>query len=178
MIDIKDSIRTVPNFPIDGIQFRDITGIIENPEAFNKSLIDLTAEIMLFKGNVIVGIESRGFLFGTPLARDLELPFIIARKPGKLPNKTVSKKYQLEYGEAELHLQLLSPIQGKVIIIDDLIATGGTAMACADLIHENWNIPKDDILVLAIIDLPKLGGSAIIKDNGYSVRTLVEFDGE
>ena len=96
MIDIKDSIRTVPNFPIDGIQFRDITGIIENPEAFNKSLIDLTAEIMLFKGNVIVGIESRGFLFGTPLARDLELPFVIARKPGKLPNKTVSKKYQLE----------------------------------------------------------------------------------
>ena len=78
-----------------------------DPESFNKSLIDLTAEIMLFKGDVIVGIESRGFLFGTPLARDLEVPFILARKPGKLPNKTVSKKYQLEYGEAELHLQLL-----------------------------------------------------------------------
>ena len=95
-----------------------------------------------------------------------------------MPNKTVSKKYQLEYGEAELHLQLLSPIQGKVVIVDDLIATGGTALACANLIHENWNIPKEDILILAIIDLPKLGGSAIIKDNGYTVRTLVEFDGE
>lgn len=178
MTDIKNSIRTVPDFPIKGIQFRDITGLVEDPESFNKSLIDLTAEIMLFKGDVIVGIESRGFLFGTPLARDLEVPFILARKPGKLPNKTVSKKYQLEYGEAELHLQLLSPIQGKVVIVDDLIATGGTALACANLIHENWNIPKEDILILAIIDLPKLGGSAIIKDNGYTVRTLVEFDGE
>ena len=178
MIDYKNSIRSVKDFPIEGINFRDITGLLEDPEAFNKCLIDLTAEIMLFKGDVIVGIESRGFLFGTPLARDMEVPFVLARKPGKLPNKTVSKKYQLEYGEAELHLQLLSPIQGKIVIIDDLIATGGTALACANLIHENWNIPKDDILVLAIIDLPKLGGSAIIEDNGYTVKTLVEFDGE
>ena len=82
MTDIKNSIRTVPDFPIKGIQFRDITGLVEDPESFNKSLIDLTAEIMLFKGDVIVGIESRGFLFGTPLARDLEVPFILARKPG------------------------------------------------------------------------------------------------
>ncbi len=178
MIDYKNSIRSVKDFPIEGINFRDITGLLEDPEAFNKCLIDLTAEIMLFKGDVIVGIESRGFLFGTPLARDMEVPFVLARKPGKLPNKTVSRKYQLEYGEAELHLQLLSPIQGKIVIIDDLIATGGTALACANLIHENWNIPKDDILVLAIIDLPKLGGSAIIEDNGYTVKTLVEFDGE
>mgnify|MGYP001292850183 FL=1 len=178
MVDIKNSIRTVPDFPIEGIQFRDITGLLEDTEAFNKCLIDLTAEIMLFKGDVIVGIESRGFLFGTPLARDIEIPFVLARKPGKLPNKTVSKKYDLEYGKAELQIQLLSPINGKVIIIDDLIATGGTALACASLIHENWNIPKEDILILAVIDLPNLGGSAIIQDNGYNVRTLVEFDGE
>ena len=118
MVDIKNSIRTVPDFPIEGIQFRDITGLLEDTEAFNKCLIDLTAEIMLFKGDVIVGIESRGFLFGTPLARDIEVPFVLARKPGKLPNKTVSKQYDLEYGKAELHIQLLSPIQGKVIIIE------------------------------------------------------------
>ena len=178
MVDIKNSIRTVPDFPIEGIQFRDITGLLEDTEAFNKCLIDLTAEIMLFKGDVIVGIESRGFLFGTPLARDIEIPFVLARKPGKLPNKTVSKKYDLEYGKAELQIQLLSPINGKVIIIDDLIATGGTALACANLIHENWNIPKEDILILAVIDLPNLGGSAIIQDNGYNVRTLVEYEGE
>ena len=178
MVNIKNSIRTVPDFPIEGIQFRDITGLLEDTEAFNKCLIDLTAEIMLFKGDVIVGIESRGFLFGTPLARDIEIPFVLARKPGKLPNKSVSKKYDLEYGKAELQIQLLSPINGKVIIIDDLIATGGTALACANLIHENWNIPKEDILILAVIDLPNLGGSAIIQDNGYNVRTLVEFDGE
>ncbi len=175
---IKESIRTVPNFPIDGIQFRDISGLLENAKAFNKCLIDMTAESMMFNAQTIIGIESRGFIFGSPLARDMELPFVMARKPGKLPNKTVSKKFKLEYGEAELHIQEISPILGKVVIIDDLIATGGTALACADLVHENWNIPKENILILAIIDLPNLQGSAIIKQQGYTVKTLIEFEGE
>ena len=102
----------------------------------------------------------------------------MARKPGKLPNKTYSKEFKLEYGETELHIQTISPIKGKVVVIDDLIATGGTALACADLIHENFGIPKEDLLILAVIDLPDLGGSAIIEDNGYNVRTLIEFEGE
>jgi adenine phosphoribosyltransferase len=133
---------------------------------------------MDFTVDTIVAIESRGFVFGSAVARDLEVPFVMARKPGKLPNETVSKEFKLEYGETELHLQKISPIQGRVVVIDDLIATGGTALACADLIHENFDIAKKDILILAVIDLPDLKGSAIIQEQGYNVKTLIEFEGE
>ena len=175
---IKSSIRTVPNFPIEGIQFRDITGILEHPPAMHDTVVSLIKEASSFDVDTIIGIESRGFLFASPIAWDFDLPMVLARKPGKLPNETVSKQYDLEYGTAELHLQKISPIKGKVVIIDDLIATGGTALACADLVHTEWNIPKEDILVLAVIDLPDLGGSKLIEAHGYNVKTLVEFDGE
>jgi adenine phosphoribosyltransferase len=101
--DLKNAIRTVPNFPIPGIQFRDITSLIENPLAFNKALVDLTT--LSFKATKIVGIESRGFVFGAPVARDLDLPFIMARKPGKLPNNTYKKDFDLEYGSTSLEIQ-------------------------------------------------------------------------
>ena len=177
-MNLKDYIRTVPDHPIPGIQFRDITSLVEAPEGFNYTLTQLTKHCMQFNGNTIVGIESRGFVFGAPIARDMDLPFVMARKPGKLPNKTVSKKFKLEYGETELHIQEISPIVSNVVIIDDLIATGGTALACADLIHENWKIPKKNILILGVINLPTLQGSAIIKEQGYNVETLIEFEGE
>ena len=173
-----ESIRTVLDFPIPGIQFRDITGLLEDPKAFKESIIQLTRECMRFKSNTIIGVESRGFIFGAPIAFDLDLPLVLARKPGKLPNATVSKSYTLEYGEAELHIQEISPIMGKIVIIDDLIATGGTALACADLIHENWKIPKKNILILSVIDLPDLNGSKLIREQGYNVKTLIDFEGE
>ena len=175
---MKASIRTVYDFPIPGIQYRDITGLLEDPKSFKEAIIDMTSEAMQFKVQTIIGIESRGFVFGAPIAFDLDLPLVLARKPGKLPNATVSKSYTLEYGEAELHIQEISPIMGKIVIIDDLIATGGTALACADLIHENWKIPKKNILILSVIDLPDLNGSTLIKEHGYNVKTLIEFEGE
>lgn len=175
---MKDKIRTVPDFPVKGIQFRDITSILEQPELFDDTVKNLIALVNNFRTDCVVGIESRGFIFGSPITWDCDIPLILARKPGKLPNETVSKKYKLEYGEAELHIQKLSPIQGNVVVLDDLIATGGTALACADLIHEHWNIPKENILILAVIDLPDLGGSAIIQDRGYNVKSLIEFEGE
>ena len=179
-IDLKDCIRTVPNFPIPGIQFRDITSLIENPSAFNKSLLDLTSLTMSFGATKVVGIESRGFVFGTPIARDLDLPFIMARKPGKLPNPTHKRDFDLEYGSTSLEIQKVTDINeyDKVVIVDDLIATGGTAIACADLVHECFDVPKENILILAVIDLPSLEGSAIIEKHGYSVNTLIEFEGE
>jgi adenine phosphoribosyltransferase len=177
-MDLKQHIRTVLDHPIEGIKFRDITSLTENPKAFHKTLIDITSECMDFTVDTIVAIESRGFVFGSAVARDLEVPFVMARKPGKLPNETVSKEFKLEYGETELHLQKISPIQGRVVVIDDLIATGGTALACADLIHENFDIAKKDILILAVIDLPDLKGSAIIQEQGYNIKTLIEFEGE
>ena len=179
-IDLKDCIRTVPNFPIPGIQFRDITSLIENPKAFNNSLLDLTSLTMSFSATKVVGIESRGFVFGAPIARDLDLPFIMARKPGKLPNPTHKRDFDLEYGSTSLEIQKVTDINehDKVVIVDDLIATGGTAIACADLVHECFDVPKENILILAVIDLPSLEGSAIIEKHGYSVNTLIEFEGE
>ena len=178
-IDLKDHIRTVSGFPKAGIEFRDITSLLENPKAFNKSLSDLTSLSMSFGADKIVGIESRGFVFGAPLARDLELPFIMARKPGKLPGHVYRKDYELEYGTASLNIQCNTDIvpDDKVVIIDDLIATGGTAIACADIIHEHFGVPKENIEVLALIDLPTLKGSAIIQEHGYRVNTLIEFEG-
>jgi len=176
--DLKSAIRTIPDFPKAGIQFRDISSLLENPLAFNKALVDLTS--MAMKANVIVGIESRGFVFGAPVARDLDLPFIMARKPGKLPGQTYSQSYDLEYGSATLHIHCDTSIQDtdNVIIIDDLIATGGTAIACADMIHSNFNVPKENITVLALIDLTDLGGFAKIVEQGYNAGTLIEFEGE
>ena len=179
-MDLKDTIRTVPDFPIEGIQFRDITSMLKRPEAFNKALISLSSTCMSFNATKIVAIESRGFIFGSPIARDMELPLILARKPGKLPNKTYQRNYKLEYGEAELHIQRNSDIKSndKIVIVDDLIATGGTAKALASLIAQCWKVPKENILVLAVIDLPDLGGSAIIKKAGFNVEALIEFEGE
>jgi len=179
-IDLKNCIRTVPDFPIPGIQFRDITSLIENPEAFNKSLVDLSSLTLDFKATKLVGIESRGFIFGAPIARDLDIPFVMARKPGKLPNPTYKRDFDLEYGSTSLEIQKVTEIaeHDKVVIIDDLIATGGTAIACADLVHECFDVPKENILILAVINLPSLEGSAIIKQHGYSVNTLIEFEGE
>lgn len=180
MNDIKKAIRTVPNFPIEGIQFRDITSLLENPSAFNKSLIDLTSLAMSFGANQIVGIESRGFVFGAPLARDLEVPFVMARKPGKLPGQCYTQSYKLEYGEASLSIQCNTPILStdRVVIIDDLIATGGTAIACADILHNAFDVAKENILILAVINLTDLPGFATIVEQGYNVSTLIEFEGE
>lgn len=180
IIDLKNHIRTVSGFPKAGIEFRDITSLIENPKAFNKSLMDLTSLAMSFGADKIIGIESRGFVFGAPLARDLEVPFVMARKPGKLPGSCYTQSYKLEYGESSLCIQCNTPIRDtdKVVIIDDLIATGGTAIACADILHNAFDVAKENILVLALIDLPDLGGSAIIQEHGYNVQTLIEFEGE
>ncbi len=176
--DLKQAIRTVPDFPIPGIQFRDITSLIENPLAFNKALVDLTT--LSFNATKIIGIESRGFVFGAPIARDLDLPFIMARKPGKLPNETYKRDFDLEYGSTSLEIQKNTNIvsDDKVVIIDDLIATGGTALACANLVHENFGVPKDNITVLAIIDLTDLGGFVKITDQGYNAGALIEYKGE
>lgn len=179
MSNLKDYIRTVPDFPIPGIQFRDITSLIEDPAGLNKAIIGLLHEASKFKSTVVVGIESRGFVFGAPIAWDLGTPFVMARKPGKLPNNTFKKQFDLEYGSTSLEIQTNTEISSsdKVVIVDDLIATGGTAIACADLIHENWNVPKENILIIAVIDLPDLKGSNLIQEQGYGVSTLVEFEG-
>lgn len=181
MINLKKYIRTVPDFPKPGIQFRDITSLIESPEAFEETINCFVDKVVGVKATKIVGIDSRGFIFGAPISYELDIPLILARKPGKLPCDTFKRDYELEYGSTSLEIQKASNIKAedRVIIIDDLIATGGTIHACADLVHKEFNVPKANILLLAVIDLPDLKGSNLIRDNDYCVDTLIEFhDGE
>ena len=176
-LDLKKFIRTVENFPIDGIVFRDITSLIETPEAFVKTCDELTRITKQFEANIVASIESRGFIFAGTIARDLSLPFVLARKPGKLPNETYIKSFDLEYGSTSIEIQKNTKIKSnqKVVIVDDLVATGGTAIACAELLTENFNVKNEDILILCIIDLTDLGGSNLIREKGYSIKTIVNY---
>lgn len=175
---LKDSIRTVPDFPSAGVQFKDITSILESATAFNECMNSLANVAIDFHATTIVGIDSRGFIFGACLAYDLAVPLVLARKPDKLPNPSYKRDYSLEYGNASLEIQRCSEITSgdRVIIIDDLIATGGTAIACASMVHEDFSVPKENIMVLSVIDLPYLHGSNKLLEHGYNVKSLVEFN--
>ena len=177
-LDLKKFNRTVNDFPIDGIVFRDITSLIETPEAFIKTCDELTKITKEFNAEIVASIESRGFIFAGTIARDLSLPFVLARKPGKLPNETFQKSFNLEYGSTSIEIQKNTNIMKgqKIVIVDDLVATGGTAIACAELLTENFNVSNQDILILSIIDLTELGGSKLIKEKGFSIKTLVDYD--
>ncbi len=174
---LKEYIRTVDDFPINGIKFRDITSLIETPDAFVKTCNAMDELTKAFNPSVVVSIESRGFIFAGSISKDLALPFVLARKPGKLPNESYSKEFDLEYGRTSIEIQKNTSITSndRVVIIDDLVATGGTAIACAELLTENFGVLNENILVLAVIDLPDLGGSKLIADQGYSVETLVGY---
>ena len=176
-LNLKQYIRTVDNFPIDGIEFKDITSLIETPKAFVKTCDELTRITKEFGADLVASIESRGFIFAGTMARDLHLPFVLARKPGKLPNETFQKSFDLEYGSTSIEIQKNTKVGSnqKIVIVDDLVATGGTAIACAELFTENFDVKNSDILILGIIDLTDLGGSLLIKEKGYAVETLIDY---
>lgn len=132
--ELTTTIRTVPDFPKPGIMFKDITPLMENPELSKRIVAEMKKQLEILKPDCIIGVESRGFLYGLPLAMELNIPFITVRKKGKLPYKTVTYKYDLEYGSAEVEMHIDSIKPGwKVIVHDDLLATGGTATAAAEL---------------------------------------------
>ena len=175
MVNIKKSIRTIPNFPIEGIMFRDVTTLYSNPNAM-KDVINLTKKYWKDKDiTLIAGIEARGFITGSILADHLNLPFIPIRKKGKLPHDTISQEYNLEYGKAtlEVHVDAINK-NDNVLIVDDLIATGGTALASIKLIKK---LGANIIGCTFIIDLPSLEGRKKIEAMGIQVQTLCSFDG-
>ena len=176
-LNLKKHIREVKDFPIQGINFRDITSLIENPEAFQTACKELIEVSKNFNASVIASIESRGFIFAGSISFELGLPFVLARKPGKLPNETFKKDFDLEYGSTSIEIQKNTTFKSsdRVVIVDDLVATGGTAIACAELLTENFKIKKSNILILGVIDLPKLGGSDLIVKEGYNIQTLVSY---
>jgi adenine phosphoribosyltransferase len=173
-MELKNYIATVENFPKEGIMFRDVTPLIADGEAFNYTT-DLFADFCYKKGvTKIVGPEARGFIFGCPVADKLKVGFIPVRKPGKLPRKTISEKYDLEYGSNVLAIHEDALTAGdKVVIVDDLLATGGTALATAHLCEKAG---AEVVGFCFVIDLVDLKGRELLKD--YEVYSLLEYEGE
>lgn len=173
---LKDAIYTIENYPCEGVMFRDVTGILDNAEAFALT-IDLLVENFKDKGfTKVVGTEARGFLFGAPLALALGLAFVPVRKPGKLPRATISENYELEYGQdtLEIHLDALDE-NDNVLIIDDLLATGGTIEATTKLIRR---LGAKTTAAGFVISLPDLGGETRLASLGLSVSSLLKYAGE
>ncbi len=175
---IKSKIRTVPNYPKKGIMFRDITTLIKDPVGFRLVIDTLTQRYLHadFKFDTVVGIESRGFIIGSVLAYTLGKGFIPIRKKGKLPAEVVSQEYDLEYGtdRIEIHRDALKKGE-KVLLIDDLLATGGTALAAAALVEK---LGAKVVEMAFIVDLPDVGGKKKLKKKGYKVFALTEFEGD
>jgi adenine phosphoribosyltransferase len=168
---MKQIIRDVPDFPMDGVLFRDITPILQNPRAFNEVVCSIVECVKSMKPDVIVGIESRGFILGAPVALELGLGFIPVRKKGKLPWETVQAEYDLEYGTniVEIHKDAIESGM-KVAVVDDLLATGGTAKASAQLVEELGGIVSG---MSFIIELEFLKGRKVL--DGYEVCSLVRY---
>lgn len=173
-MDLRERIRSVPGWPIDPVTFRDITTLLQDPEAFQWTCDQFYQRYKAMDLQKVVGIDARGFLFGAVLAYQLGVGFTPVRKQGKLPPPVTSQEYTLEYGSDVVEISQDGIQQGeKVVIVDDLIATGGTAAATVQLVEKMGG----DIMELAfVIDLPDLNGKA--KLNGHKVFCLVEFDGE
>ncbi|WP_353237803.1 adenine phosphoribosyltransferase [Limnohabitans sp.] len=174
---LKSRIRTVPDWPAPGVQFRDITPLLQDPRVF-RVLIDAFVHRYMapdLRPDVVAGLDARGFILGSVVAYELGLGFVPIRKKGKLPFTTVEQTYELEYGSAtvELHTDAVKPGQ-RVLLIDDLIATGGTMMAGKKLLEK---LGASVIEGAAIVDLPELGGSERIKATGLKLFTLVSFAG-
>ena len=172
---IKSSIKSISNYPKEGIIFRDITTLLEVPSAF-KATVDLIVEQYRDKGiTKVLGTESRGFIFGAPVALALGLPFELVRKPKKLPRETISQSYQLEYGQDTLEMHVDAISEGdNVLIIDDLLATGGTVEATVKLVQRLGGVVKHAAFV---INLPELGGEKRLNNLGVDCYTLVNFEG-
>ncbi|WP_420962896.1 adenine phosphoribosyltransferase [Brucella sp. IR073] len=173
---LKDSIRTIPDYPKPGIMFRDITTLLGDARAFRRAVDELVYPYAGAKVDKVAGIEARGFILGGAVAHQLSAGFVPIRKKGKLPHDTVRIAYSLEYGidEMEMHRDAIAP-GDKVILIDDLIATGGTAEAAAKLLQQ---MGADIVAACFIIDLPDLGGRKKLEALGVTVRTLVAFEGK
>ena len=174
--ELEASIRVVEDFPQPGVKYRDMTGILEDPDQSEQMFAGLVAKATAFSGDAIVCIESRGFLLGSVVAQHISVPLILARKAGKLAFPTYSSgSYELEYGKDSLEVQKNSALHSaqKVILLDDVIASGGTALACCKLLSENFGIPRQSILVLTFIELAYLDGAEVIRTNGYNFETIV-----
>ncbi|MBX3550459.1 MAG: adenine phosphoribosyltransferase [Xanthobacteraceae bacterium] len=174
-LDLRSAIRTIPDYPKPGIQFRDITTLLGNARAFRRAVDDLVNPWAGSKIDKVAGIEARGFILGGAVAHQVSAGFVPIRKKGKLPFETVRIAYSLEYGIDEMEMHKDAVNEGdRVVLVDDLIATGGTAEGAVKLLR---NMGAEVLAACFIVDLPELGGAAKLRELGVSVRTLVSFEG-
>jgi adenine phosphoribosyltransferase len=173
--DLKAAIRSIPDYPKPGIIFRDITTLLGDPRAFRRSVDELVHPFAGGRIDKVAGIEARGFIIGGAVAHQLSAGFVPIRKKGKLPHETVRIAYSLEYGvdEMEIHTDAFGQ-DASVILVDDLIATGGTAIAATQLLRQ---MGAKLIAACFIVDLPDLGGAQKLRELGVEVRSLVSFEG-
>ena len=174
-MDLKKYIRSIQDYPKKGILFRDITTLIKNKDAFKDCIDQMSKILNQLNFDKIAGIESRGFIFASPLSYNLSKPNILLRKKDKLPAEKYSENFKLEYGNAtlEIHKDSISPKE-KIVIIDDLIATGGTAEAGAKLVEKS----KGEVLAfIFVINLFDLGGKKLLEKKGYKTFSLIDFPG-
>lgn len=171
---IEEYVRSIPDFPEPGIIFRDITSVLQDADGLQLAIDSMQATLEGLEVDVVVGLESRGFIFGTPIAYNLHKPFVLARKKGKLPCETVSVKYDLEYGSAEIemHKDAIKPGQ-KVVIVDDLIATGGTVEAAAKLIE---SLGGEVVKIVFLMELAGLEGRKKLEK--YDVASVISYEGK
>ena len=173
--DLKDAIRTIPDYPKPGIMFRDITTLLGNARAFRRAVDELVQPWAGMKIDKVAGIEARGFILGGAVAHQVSAGFVPIRKKGKLPHKRVSIAYSLEYGLDEMEMHEDAAEKGdRVILVDDLIATGGTAEGAVKLLRQ---LGAQVLAACFIIDLPDLGGAARLRKLDVPVRTLISFEG-
>lgn len=171
---VEDYIRTIPDFPEPGIMFRDVTSVVQDADGLKLAIDEMAKLLDGVDCDVIAGAESRGFIFGMPIAYLLHKPFVLIRKAGKLPCETVSETYDLEYGQAtiEIHKDAIKPGQ-KVVLVDDLIATGGTMKAAAHLVEQ---LGGEVVKMLFLIELAGLEGRKALE--GYEVASVVAYEGK
>ncbi len=171
---IEDYVRSIPDFPEKGILFRDITSVLQDADGLQLAIDSMQALVEDIDFDVVVGAESRGFVFGSTIAYNLHKPFVLARKKGKLPYKTVSREYGLEYGKSilEMHIDSIKPGQ-KVVLVDDLVATGGTIEAAAKLVEE---LGGEVVKIIFLMELKGLKGRERLKD--YDVASVIQYEGK
>ncbi|HHN67249.1 MAG TPA: adenine phosphoribosyltransferase [Thermopetrobacter sp.] len=174
--DISRYIRSIPDYPKKGIIFRDITTLLANPHGLRAAVDELVWPFLKTDIDYVIGIEARGFILGGAVAHELGKGFVPIRKKGKLPWKVIGRDYELEYGVDRIEVHADAIGEGdRVLLVDDLIATGGTADAAIELIRESG---AELIAAAFVIDLPDLGGAQKLREKGVKVHTLVEFEGE
>ena len=174
MKSLKDYVVTVPDFPEKGVMFRDVTSVLEDAEGLHLAIDEMQKCLEGLDFDVIAGVESRGFIFGMPIAYNLKKPFVPVRKAGKLPRETVSRTYDLEYGQAtiEMHTDSIKPGQ-RVVIVDDLIATGGTVAAAAKLVE---SLGGEVVRILFLMELEGLEGRKRLSN--YDVASVIKYEGK